>query len=191
MQPRILDIVQSKGYAVFTRGAYNLNIIGVRSASRVSGEFDDRLHVVFKDTQGCWIDICFKITTDAGLAYMHSPMRDTGTAILVAGQYRGAYKIDKHRGKYDALCQRGAKVKIYRDNNRDEILDHDPDTISTGWFGINIHRSHSTREVTQVGKYSAGCQVFPNPDDFALFMALVYRSAALYGDTFTYTLLEE
>ncbi len=190
-EPTILRKLEELGYATFKRGAYNLNIIGVRSPSRESNKFDDRLHCVFKDDFGCWIDLCFKITTDAGLYWMHNPMKVTGTAILVAGQYRGAYKIDKHRGSYDALCQRGAKVKIYRDDNKDEILDHDPETIREGWYGINIHRASPSRESSTVEKYSAGCQVFSDPKEFDVFMALCKKSAEIWGETFTYTLIEE
>ena len=41
-----------------------------------------------------------------------------GTAILVPGQYRGAYKIGFHKGKYKALVQ-AKPVKLYIDNDKD------------------------------------------------------------------------
>ena len=188
--PQILQRVQREGYKVFTRGSYNLNIIGVRTASRDAGVFDDKLHCVFKDEFGNWIDFQFQITTDAGLYYLHNPMRVTGTAILVAGQYRSAYKLGLHRGKYDALVQRG-KVKIYRDRNKDDVLDHDPESVDEGYYGINIHRASSTRESTNVGKWSAGCQVFSDPKEYAIFIAIIKRAVDKWGDTFTYTLLED
>jgi len=190
-EPAILARAEREGHVVFRRGSYNLNIIGVRTTGREANKFDDWLHVVFKDDAGCWIDHCFRITTDAGNYWLHNPMKVSGTAILVAGQYRGAYKLGKHRGKYTALVQRGAAVKIYRDNNRDSILDHDPDSIREGWFGINIHRANPSRESTRVEKYSAGCQVFADPEEFDIFIALCEKSATIYGDTFTYTLLED
>ncbi len=189
--PNILQRVQDKGYAIFTRGDYNLNIIGVRSPSRIAGKFDDKMYVVFKQHDE-WKELSFDITTDAGLYYLYNPMRVTGTAILVAGQYRGVYKLDLHGGKYLALCQRNGKVKVYRDDNKDQILDHDEEKTASGYYGINIHRS-STREggSENVGKWSAGCQVFQNPKEYDAFIALCERSAETYGNSFTYTLLED
>jgi hypothetical protein len=189
--PSILKRVSSEGYAVFTNGEYNLNIIGVRSQSQRANKFDDRMYVVYKDGDGQWVELNFKVTTDPGKYWLENPMKVTGTAILVAGQYRGVYKIDKHRGKYDALCQRGGRVKIYRDNNKDVILDHNEENIHSGYYGINIHRSNPNRESTSVEKWSAGCQVFADPSDFDLFMQLCKISAKKYGETFTYTLLED
>ena len=191
--PILLQYVQSKGHAVFTKGTYNLNIIGIRSASHAANKFDDRICVVYKDKDG-WITRTWEATTDPGQYWLDHPMTPTGTAIMVPGQYRGVYKIGKHRGQYDALVQRGGRVKIYRDNNKDEILDHDPESITEGYYGINIHRS-STRESgsKDVERWSAGCQVFAKPgkDGFAGFMDLCKKSKDMWGETFTYTLIEE
>ena len=74
---------------------------------------------------------------------------------------------------------------------KNKILDHDPESIDEGWFGINIHRSKSSGEAGYVGSYSAGCQVFKNSTDFKLFMDVIKRSAELYGNSFSYTLVEE
>lgn len=189
--PQILEEAKNNGYVVFTNGEYNLNIIGVRSSQEEANKFDDRMHVAYKNGEGVWVNLTFKITTDPGKYWLNNPMRVEGTAILVAGQYRGVYKIDKHRGAYDALCQRAGKVRVYRDANKDEILDHDENSVREGYYGINIHRSNANRESTSVEKYSAGCQVFSDPWDFDLFMQLCKISANKYGETFTYTLLEE
>ena len=121
-------------------------------------------------------------------------MNVDGTAILVPGQYRGAYKIGLHRGSYEALVQRGSgdKVKVYRDGNKDDILDMDPEDIAEGRYGINIHKSSSRDEGSEnVDKWSAGCQVFSKPgsDGFEAFMALCNKSAEIYSDQFTYTLI--
>ena len=191
MRPEILDRAEALGHRVFVNGIYNVNIIGVRSSSRIAGRYDDTLHVVFKDSQHNWVDLTFIITTDAGLFYLENPSKPVGTAILVAGQYRGVYQIGLHRGQYEALVQRGGKVKVYRDNNRDSILDHDEETQVEGYFGINIHRSGTTREATNVHRWSAGCQVFCNAEDFDIFMAICRKSSKLYGNSFTYTLIED
>ena len=115
-------------------------------------------------------------------------MNKKGTALLVPNQYRGAYKIDKHRGKYFALCQR-KEVSVYRDSNRDNITDFNPSTIDKGLFGINIHRSNPNKESSRVEKWSAGCQVFANPELYDKFMIMCQKSASIWGNSFTYTLL--
>ena len=188
--PPILQRVTDKGYKVFTSGTYNLNIIGVRTSTNETNTFNDWLHVVFKDDSENWVDITFKITTDPGLYWLENPSRVEGTAILVPDQYRGSHKIGLHKGQYTALTQ-VQKVKVYRDNNRNDVLDMNPDTIQDGYFGINIHRASATRESTQVDKWSAGCQVFADPNEYDAFISLCQRAAEKWGDTFTYTLLED
>ena len=42
-----------------------------------------------------------------------------------------------------------------------------------------------------VNSYSAGCQVFKNASDFKDFMKLVNKSADKFGNSFTYTLINE
>jgi hypothetical protein len=191
---RLLLAVQSAGHKVFTGTDYDMNIIGVRSPSRTANAFDDAIHLVYWDGKDQVQHKRYRATTDPGTYWLDHPMRVEGTAILCAGQYRGVYKVDKHRGKYDALCQRGGRVRVYRDSNRDEVLDHDEDSAVEGYFGINIHRS-STRDggSSQVDRWSAGCQVFADPDDFADFMATVQLQIKHHPrwTSFTYTLIEE
>tara|TARA_R100000008_G_scaffold77895_1_gene58571 strand:+ start:2793 stop:3365 length:573 start_codon:yes stop_codon:yes gene_type:complete len=187
VKPVLLDYVESLGHAVFTEGEFNLNIIGIRSETHKPNKFDDRICVVYKDESG-WITRTFEATTDPGQYWLDHPMRPEGAAILVPGQYRGVYKIGTHRN-YTALTQRGGRVKVYRDGNKDEILDHDPESITEGYYGINIHKAGT--ESTNVNKWSAGCQVFARSDDFECFMALVKKSADIWGEFFTYTLVDE
>jgi len=58
-------------------------------------------------------------------------------------------------------------VKVYRDNDKDEILDMTPDTIQAGLFGINIHRASVDHRPNRVGRWSAGCQGLADPRNFA------------------------
>jgi hypothetical protein len=187
--PAILKRSEEAGHTVFKNGSYNLNLIGVRTESRLANKFDDWFHVVFKDDSGSWIDLSFECTTDPGTYWLEKPMNSNGTAILKAGQYRGVWKVDLHRGKYKALCQRNGKVTVYRDNDRNNTLDLSIDTIDEGWFGINIHKAGN--DSTQVNRWSAGCQVIANDAEFEILMSLVYKSIEKYGDGFSYTLLED
>ena len=177
------------GYAYFTNGNYNLNIIGIRTkGDKVTNLFDDYLIIIYRNGQGRWTRKFYSITTDPGSTFMKNPSNPKGTAILVPGQYRGAWMIAKHRGKYNALCQRKS-VKVYRDNNKDNIYDFKPETIDNGVFGINIHKAGNASK--RVDNWSAGCQVFANDADFANFMEFCKKQKDIYGNTFTYTLLNE
>lgn len=182
----------SKGYAYFDNGFYNLNIIGIRSnnKNKVTNKYDDALVVIY--TNGKTTErLIYAITTEPGKYYMTDKLGNSkGTAILVPGQYRGCWAIGKHNGKYKALVQT-KPVKVYRDNNKDKIYDLNPKTIDTGVFGINIHRSNENWTRTTVDMYSAGCQVFASPSQFKSFMDICEKQRKLYGNSFTYTLINE
>ena len=128
-------------------------------------------------------------TTDPGQYYLLNPLQVKGTAILCPGHYAGIWEIDSHAGKYEALCQRGGEVTVWRDADRDGNLDT-TGKIDTGFFGINLHKAgeHSTR----VDRWSAGCQVLANESDFDEMMRLARLQVATNGyKSFSYTLLEE
>tara|TARA_Y100000114_G_scaffold155080_1_gene178450 strand:- start:1860 stop:2438 length:579 start_codon:yes stop_codon:yes gene_type:complete len=186
--PPILQAVQAKGYAVFTNGDYNLNITGIRSPQRVANAFDDRLCVTYK-VNDIWTTETYEITTDPGSPYLLRPINNYGCAVLAPGQWRGCYTIGKHRGQYLALVQ-SSKVKVFRDNNRDNVIDMDPETLQEGYFGINIHKRDGTSDT--VNGASAGCQVFRYEKEFNRMMWLANKQISERGfKSFTYTLLEE
>lgn len=183
-------LFKKKGYSYFTKGAYNLNIIGVRASGvNITNSFDDVLLLIYKTPSGRWARQIYQITTDPGITYMKTPCNGKGTAILVPGQYKGAYKIAKHRGKYNALCQ-NKPVKVYRDNNKNEIYDYDPKSLEEGMFGINIHKAGKFSK--RVDTWSAGCQAFAVDAEFNAFMTYCQKQIDNeISDTFTYTLLTE
>ena len=166
---------------------FDLNIIGLRNPNGTTNKFDDLLFVVFK-LEGQWIQHVFKCTTDPGLYHLKNPSRVAGTAIMMHPQQcRSVYKLDLHGGRYLALCQRNGKVKCWRDLNKDNVLDMDGNYLG---YGINIHRASAYRETEEVNRYSAGCTVIQNPDDFAVFIEACKMQVEHNGwDTFTYTLL--
>lgn len=187
-KPWILEAVAKAGHKVFENGDYDLNIIGYRNPNGKPNKFDDLMFCCYKKN-GLWQMESWQITTDPGLHWMEKPLNVKGTAILKAGQYRGVYRIAKHRGKYNALCQRGGKMTVWRDNNKDDSYDYE-DT-QTGYFGINIHRAHAEREINHVGKYSAGCQVFRRREDLDRLLWLCQMQIKIHKwETFSYTLLD-
>ena len=98
-------------------------------------------------------------------------MNKLGAAILKNGQYIDAYKIGLHRGEYKALIEQ-KPVTVIRDYDRNAVLDFNNGKQETGNFGINIHRAGSKGTTINVDKWSAGCQVFENAEDFAKFLVL-------------------
>jgi hypothetical protein len=187
MIPFLLSKVAELGHAVFTAGDYNLNIIGIRSPTRVANAFNDELCVIYK-TGGVWTSDSFEVTTDPGTPYLLKPINVAGAAVIAPGQYRGAYRIAKHRGQYDALCQVGGPVDVYRDDNRDNNLDLDPTTIQRGMFGISIHKRAGNGDA--VNGASAGCTVFRHDSEFFVFMDLCRAQVNERGfSTFTYTVV--
>jgi len=183
---------RAKGYAFFDLGDYNLNVFGVRRANTQSDRFDDFLGAIYKDAQRRWRIKIWPATTDPGRYWLERPQNPSGTAILVPGQYRQAYGVGKHQGKYTALCQ-VRPVQVWRDNNLDNIVDYGPRSgpVHTGVFGINIHRTNPYGESYLVGRWSAGCQVFRRAADFDALMRLVRISSRSFGERFTYTLFSE
>jgi hypothetical protein len=169
----------------------NINIIGVRRDNQGSNTFDDFLLVMYREEE-LMVTNRYQITTDPGKYWLKNPINPKGTAILVPGQYRSTWKLGKHQGKYEALVQR-KPVKVYRDNNKDEIIDYNNIalTLDQGYFGINLHRSNPYDESYVINKWSAGCQVFKKVEDYNSFMELCKESAKIYGNSFTYTLITE
>ena len=185
----IEDVFIKKGYAFFDGDKpYNLNIFGIRCATDTNF-FDDLICVAYRDQNLESIVEIFQGTTDPGKHWLKHPMNTKGTAILVEGQYKSVYKIDKHRGKYDALCQRLGKVTVFRDNDKDSKHDLDPETEQSGYYGINIHKSNPY--IKYVDRYSAGCQVFRLDSHFNRLMFLAFKSAEIYGNSFTYSLFNK
>ena len=190
---QIENAVISKGYKWFTdpkNRDYDVNIVGIRNSetgNEVTNHFDDHLTISYK-IDGEWKFHCWKATTDPGQYWMEHPMNSGGCAILVPDQYRGSHKVGNHF-KYQALRQQ-RNVKVYRDNNLDDTYDTDVDTITEGLYGINIHRSNPYNESYYVNKWSAGCQVFKKVEDFDEFMIICNKAKDIWGNSFTYTLIE-
>ena len=184
--------VESKGYKWFESGNYNLNIVGVRNSEthgKVTNKFDDCITVSY-NIDGEEKFHCFSATTDPGSHWEKNLLNKDGVAILVPNQYRSSHEIRKHQGKYEALCQK-KPVKVYRDNNKDSKYDMLEENIHEGIFGINIRKAGSRiNGSTQIDKWSAGCQVFSKESDFNQLMGLAYKAKDLYGNSFTYTLIE-
>lgn len=190
---QIEKTIKSKDYKWFENGDYNLNIVGVRNSDtnqEVTNKFDDCITLSYK-SEGDWKFHCFKATTDPGKHWVENILNESGVAILKPNQYRGSHKIGLHQGKYEALRQQ-KPVQVYRDDNLDVCYDLLEENVQEGIYGINIHRATGIKggESKQIDKWSAGCQVIAAYDDFELFMEICNKAKDIWGNSFTYTLIE-
>lgn len=186
---QIEKAVKSKKYLWFNSNKdYDVNIVGIRTSNtgkKVTNVFDDFLTISFR-IDGVWQYFIWNATTEPGKKGMLEGKAKGGVARLVPGQYRGVWEIDKHQGKYEALCQRKGDVIVYRDANKDLVFDETK--TETGMFGINIHKAG--RDSTWVENWSEGCQVFKRVKDFDQFMQICKMAAKIHGNHFSYTLIE-
>ena len=202
---RTLNLLKSKSYKVFTK-PYMLNIIGVRNADTDPNKFDDYIYVIWKDDNGKWNGKRYNSTTDPSTVYLErggfKKGSNKGTAILPQGQYLDKWTIKGHGSTgYKALGQFSSgedkKLCVYRDYDRNSTLDFDVDSKTCGHYGINIHRAKAggaddgNGNTNTIGLYSAGCQVFQNYYCFQEFMDMAYKQKDLYGNAFSYTLIDK
>lgn len=185
----IIAAMHAKEYRVFeSEKGHDLNLVGIRTDDDTANAFNDVVSVFYR-FDGRWNFFAFPATTDPGTFFRENPINLKGTAIMKPGQYRGAYMVGKHKG-YTALQQKG-NITVFRDNNKDATLDTDGSEDTKKTHAVNIHRANRVRASTQVDNWSAGCQVLQDPDHFDFLIALCKKARDKYGNSFTYTLLEE
>jgi hypothetical protein len=193
---KIAEAMASKGYKYFTddnNKSYDVNIIGIRNdetQGRVTNAFDDTMTISYKNEDGEWQYHEFNCTTDPGTHWVENILNDRGVAILKPGQYRGSHKLRLHQGKYLALGQK-KHMKIYRDANLDGQYDLIEESVKDELIGINIHRatSRAGNKSSRVDKWSAGCQVIADNDDWHQFLDICQTAREIHGNSFSYTLL--
>ena len=189
----IIAAMKNKGYRFFDHGMFNLNLIGIRNSVMNTNTFNDLFVMIYLDPYGEMLVECFPMTTDPGFYYLENPINVDGTAILPPGQYPNMWRLGVHRDQA-TLVQSGA-LKVWRDNNRDELIDvgeFGDRMKESAATGINLHDSGTyIAETLKVDRWSAGCQVLKYRGHRIHIRMLAEFSAGLYGDGFTYTLLEE
>lgn len=186
----ITEVFEKKGYDFFL-SPYSVNVFGIRMKTGTN-KFDDLICVAYMDKDNNFIIHKFNATTDPGEKWLNNPMSGKGCAIMVPGQYKGAFKLGRHGrsngGKGYKAGRQCKPIPVYRDNNKDSIHDMLISSIETGIYYTNIHHGWSS---SVVSGNSAGCQVIQSRTKFEKeFLPLLEKSCNLYGDEFTYTLLE-
>lgn len=178
----IESMFKEKGY-IFFKGDLNINLFAIRK--KVSTNvFDDEIYITYEEN-GNKVVKMWACTTEAGKHYLNSPMNPKGTAIIVPGQYRGAYTIGKHTN-YEALRQQ-KPLKYWRDNDRDSMHDLEGKIYEEIGY-TNIHKAGADSSL--VNNWSAGCIVFKKAKDFNEMMSIAKKAAKKYGNSFTFTLFD-
>jgi hypothetical protein len=163
----------------------NIIIIGLRDESNSHKDIYNDFIIVANENEAH----IFNASTDPGVYYTNNPIDSEGCAHLCYGYYPNAYIIGIHaKGTpwaHEALVQRGNKVTIWRDKNKNFQYDEN-EIIQSGYFGINIHKNLS--DINHIGKSSAGCQVIQYLKDFDFFMKFI-KSNKKEQNKFSYLLV--
>lgn len=140
-------------------------MLGIRDESGIEQD-------VINDYLGYWTEdeifLC-PGTTDPSVYYTlnKKDRNKKGTFHMSKGYHKNIWCIGRHKG-YEALVNDEKKclpTTGWRDANYNFKFD-EGDLIVKGHFGINFHRMHPVNLVDKIGKYSSGCQVVRNPEDF-------------------------
>lgn len=189
-QDHVRHLYLKCGYPFHEKGDFNVNFFGVRqhdADSSVAGQWDDVLGVMYRHPKKGWLHMLYEASVDAGSYYCQNPLNKYGTANMKEGYYRGLYARGLHNKRFEALRQ-VSNVTVYRDNNRDNVIDLDPSTTQHGMFFTNVHCSFESR---QNYKSSAGCQVTKarySDDEYWQFLWHFDESAKIWGNKFSYAL---
>ena len=176
-----------KSLSSFTKIPDGYWLLGVRSLDDLPNRFDDKIYL-FKNEEFVLVT---SATTNAGTPTLRQfeKINKDGAAILKAEEwYYNVWKYGKHNGKVEALLQLGNKVTVYRDTDKDDKSE-EQGKLQTGYFGINFHPNTydlSKPSGTNIGWWSAGCQVVNNVSNYKLMIGLLKREKLV-----TYCLINE
>jgi hypothetical protein len=190
-------VMMEKGYRFFMN-INSINIIGVRNNTS-DNKFGGHIYVLWIDGMGRERILDLAATTKPGTHWLLNPLNLRGTAIMKEGQYLGAYKLGIHNRSrpsksYEALEQ-VKSIDYYRDNTKDSKHDIGG-KVYKDIIKMNIHRASKSGWSKFVDKWSAGCQVITgltskDKTNWEDFIDLVKLSKDAYGNSFSYTLLNE
>jgi hypothetical protein len=176
-----------KSLSSFTKIPSGYWLLGVRSQDDLPNRFDDKIYL-FKGEEFVLVT---SATTNPGTPTLRQfeKINKDGAAVLKADEwYYNVWKYGKHQGKVEALLQLGNKVTVYRDTDKDDKSE-EQGKLQTGYFGINFHPNTydlSKGSGTNIGWWSAGCQVVNNIPNYKLMIGLLKREKLV-----TYCLINE
>ena len=163
-----------KSLSSFTKIPSGYWLLGVRSQDDLPNRFDDKIYL-FKGEEFVLVT---SATTNAGTPTLRQfeKVNKDGAAVLKADEwYYNVWKYGKHNGKVEALLQLGNKVTVYRDTDKDDKSE-EQGKLQSGYFGINFHPNTydlSKPSGTNIGWWSAGCQVVNNIPNYKIMIKLL------------------
>lgn len=185
----IKELSDKNGFPFFT-GENNINIFGLRNSEKVVNLFNDIIGIAYQDENLQEQCLFWHGSTKPGLFYLGDKMMNpNGTFILAPGFYPRCWQIGIHHKQYEALVQYGNIFKGWRDKDKDSQLDY-TGALTNDVAGLNLHTTSYKTDQEKVGAWSAGCQIIQDDKDFDLLMTYVHKSAALYGNKFSYKLFQ-
>jgi len=162
--------VESRGYIFFDKGDYNMNFIWVRNDLHATNHFTDDLHVAYR-VNGVGTVTSVKCTTKPGLrGSLYNPVtveKITGTAVIKAGQYRGAWKfMDIYDGfSHYPYFHQIKNINYYRDGDKDNEIDlvqeQDNRLFGTFWHRMSNVGDQRKIENFEINNWSLGCMGAP------------------------------
>ncbi|MCB2198372.1 peptidoglycan-binding protein [bacterium] len=178
----LLDALQRNGTQLeLSRGVVHLiGVRGWKDSVAVENKFDEYNDTIVVVTSNGKSSRAYRYTASVDPGRLNEP-NPRGVAHLVEGSY--LYQIGLHRGRETALVQAGeVRVRRYFDEGAEPFEPYE----ESGWFGINIHRGGTSRNV---GSWSAGCQVV-HGSEWTRFLGHVQRAANQGQKQFLYHLIE-
>ena len=110
------------------------------------------------------------------------------TGITVVSINNKGDKIGKTVNSFTALSLSPPLVLFSLDKKSSSLIKYKKSKL----FGINIHRAtgRAGGKSIRVDKWSAGCQVIADNDDWHTFLDICQTAREIWGNSFSYTLLE-
>lgn len=206
----IKKAVIAKGYIWF-EGELNPNLIFERTSDKYTNAFTDWMYICYQEKGKNKIKSC-RATTKPGLygegTILNPKMIEgiVGTAVVVPNQYKGLWHMSFFNRLEEGIsCMSGnphlcpslrqiGDVTVWRDGNKDLMIDKDAPKTTGGHYGINCHYmgNDQTPKIysdDNLNNWSLGCFGAPLEDIYYLFLVLKYCSAKT-GNIISMTLLE-
>ena len=187
------DLVLSKGYVFFDTGVYNLNFVWIRTSDSITNYFTDFLYVAYRIGAEEYV-LKIPATTKPGIkGSIDTPITYqgvTGTAIIVPGQYRSAWKfIDSYEGfSHYPYFHQVKGINYWRDGDKDLLVDEVQLQLDQ-LFGTHWHRmSQNGIKGYPINNWSLGCMGAEEPY-FRQLLPIVREAVKLYGPVFTGTII--
>ncbi len=197
----IKDSVLNKGYTWFESGDYDLNIIWIRMSDTVSNMMGDYCQICYK-VKGVENVITIKANTLPGLyGGLYNPVTVrgiTGTAIVQPQQVLGAFHYNQlgvndndndgnpfHSAYFNPI----KSFKIWRDNDKDQTIDHIQSEDSPPEDQICWHYQGEPISAAGYKPWSIGCLGWLKSDLKNIIVPVIDKAVAIWGSNFTLTLI--